>query len=1490
MSSPTNPIDRVLPQPLQSHFISKDGHLVDDRTGKEYKIVIKSDDAIVNEDAIGHIDTCLEVLKALENSSASPTELHGLSISTGGVDTQKNKIAFGSQLGNPDIKDAFDVSLQKLKGEANLTTRERKIVLQEVKGPWQTFIQTLIGDIHPEHGPASFIRVMIESIIRKEEKEEESRAKSRGNNYVTRILAEAGKMTGLVPRETEELQELKELQEQLDTLYTVTREDLRKDHEAVQRDATVIQHKQIITLLHLIKYYKKYPDQNKFAEVFNQFSAFLEKHENPLYKTEDIRSLLDLYAKDDNDIKQLIEIEEFHLFHHAKKTILEEDSTQLKKSELAIKELELLKIELNIIKIQKDFLSNKRRSLEKNPNNDPSIETERKDIDAIDKIDIELTKKQTHITLTIQEDASILNAQRLLFLESIPEYIHSQDEDKFLNQFSSFLKTYKDSKDPIYGHQEIRVLLRSFIKDVKNSKQLVDLEMVQFHLLELQEKLKKENNSTNLLHLKYEIAHTELYLLSAQRKILLQLRESLLDSIPKDRPLSEAEKTRINTIDETYAALSKSGEQMYDEEKGSKKSYIETLKDQEVPFDKIVEKTQSSSLQGTLGKKILSTSAKSLRASEDTWVPKGIQKIKSTGETIYDKLTHLLGKVQGLRNTLGTLKTAKQKLKKEIREAEQEISRLERDPVPSSSDREADINKQKQMISELQGKALQIDLQRQHAVMTKIGDEIGSLRYFVNKARKNIQTKEKDLTDDRMRLKLYQLMLNPPANYDEEIQKLTQNNKIIANERQYIPSKGDAKIEELERRLRSAEKRIQDFNHEISIAKVEIKQANKRIKILNERYYKIMAKYENDWKLPTQSMIPWMQETFISAISFGMITHTLPPHPQEIKVKKQYIDIGYNFCEAMEDWAEEMKKSEVPASVYWGDLVQEFYEWAYKHPTAATQLAGDIALTLSIVGQANLANTFLSALKGKVFAFSVLKEIGVPDAPLIEDKKEMKFRAMADLCRHAPFIATAAHSVKNMTINTIAAGASAGPMGALGALFSSYAEGALNTASTKAIRDTIDSITGPSGANILQKARLMHNTFLTGVYIDSAVEQESLAMAKQVATAYQAFKHPKLFEKIVKNKVSHWWNTIKFASTPLEKLLRATPAIATTSVLGLITLVLTVGAPFTWVMVGALATPVAYFLLSGYTHLESWLDFAFSATITRIKMEQVEQVLQRKEGKINALAENYKEKLFEAHTLPVLTPVEIPKQYQGIFDNWKTNQETQQKIQSIESEYTQKLSQKTKEKEDQLALQFDRDWKALRSQKKAKWGDLPEEDWKECQRMKDFEKSISSKKYNIRTPIMREVVELFTSEVTLKDLSKQVKEKLNFNEDPALKDRSDLQEMIVENCVKEIISGLIDKWLGKQLQKAAREQFKASYMTFKDEFMNKDNLETAFIETQKETQQEINKQKEKLTEEGFEWVPATKEKNMTNAANDAMKKQTIAHRKGLPASRKKWWH
>src|SRR6516162_5701197 len=73
----------------RSFFSERNGHVFDEKTGKEYKIQLEDSfgeiQELQNEEAAELTQKCLSVLQAVEHSSESMIQLQDLSISKGGV-------------------------------------------------------------------------------------------------------------------------------------------------------------------------------------------------------------------------------------------------------------------------------------------------------------------------------------------------------------------------------------------------------------------------------------------------------------------------------------------------------------------------------------------------------------------------------------------------------------------------------------------------------------------------------------------------------------------------------------------------------------------------------------------------------------------------------------------------------------------------------------------------------------------------------------------------------------------------------------------------------------------------------------------------------------------------------------------------------------------------------------------------------------------------------------------------------------------------------------------------------------------------------------------------------------------------------------------------------------------------------------------------------------------------------------------------------------
>jgi len=133
-----------------------------------------------------------------------------------------------------------------------------------------------------------------------------------------------------------------------------------------------------------------------------------------------------------------------------------------------------------------------------------------------------------------------------------------------------------------------------------------------------------------------------------------------------------------------------------------------------------------------------------------------------------------------------------------------------------------------------------------------------------------------------------------------------------------------------------------------------------------------------------------------------------PPLTKEIIVQKKMLaDAGYSMIHEVKEWLNSpISAHDFPTHIQ--EEMNDFIIWAKDHPRIASLLGADIALTCSVLLGEEPSRCILNSINAMIYTKIFLDALGLcSDRVQIEDKKLLKFRALADFISYSPMLATA---------------------------------------------------------------------------------------------------------------------------------------------------------------------------------------------------------------------------------------------------------------------------------------------------------------------------------------------------------------------------------------------------------------------------------------------------------------------------------------------------
>ncbi len=226
-----------------------------------------------------------------------------------------------------------------------------------------------------------------------------------------------------------------------------------------------------------------------------------------------------------------------------------------------------------------------------------------------------------------------------------------------------------------------------------------------------------------------------------------------------------------------------------------------------------------------------------------------------------------------------------------------------------------------------------------------------------------------------------------------------------------------------------------------------------------------------------------------------------PPLTKEIIVQKKMLaDAGYSMINEVKEWL----NSPISAHDFASHIQEEmndFIIWAKVHPRIASLLGADIALTCSVLLGEEPSRCILNSINAMIYTKIFLDALGLcSDQIQIQDKKLLKFRALADFISYSPMLATA--------IQTTTKG--------LRGNFPSFANFALNAATGASVTILAQEIARkiPNGH---EKLTALIISILRGQDLQNIIlEQRNLTLAQLAGTFGALIKNQDGLQKVFK--------------------------------------------------------------------------------------------------------------------------------------------------------------------------------------------------------------------------------------------------------------------------------------------------------------------------------------------------------------------------------------
>ena len=404
------------------------------------------------------------------------------------------------------------------------------------------------------------------------------------------------------------------------------------------------------------------------------------------------------------------------------------------------------------------------------------------------------------------------------------------------------------------------------------------------------------------------------------------------------------------------------------------------------------------------------------------------------------------------------------------------------------------------------------------------------------------------------------------------------------------------------------------------------------LRLLNAKFDSLLEKYEEipvseQSFLAAASMQTW--ETLKMLLSAGYCKRL--SSASELRYQKHYADLGYDMITHVSTWLNDLKlkEGEGLADCLKREVVS-FMKWADKHPHRAAALASDIAQTCAIIGDQTYTDQFISTMRTKACAAAFLEGWGgfMEEEP--EAREELRYRALADLCRYAPLTSAAVKGVIS------------GREGSLQQMFVGTAKRMLQAAVVQQAHQFLpdeyatlavqiaDVIKGESFQRILE-------------------EQRNVELARVAGTVKNALTDPSDMLSRIKWHANVWWRTLRLARGN-EKVCRVATQIALPTLT-----VLAAGGVVGLAIFGSItlltAAGTALTLVSGGVGIANKTDSVFNTWYSSTRNKVIEEmntekrraVKEKIKGDIQRERDLFINVLREKHVLPSLKMGAMPE-------------------------------------------------------------------------------------------------------------------------------------------------------------------------------------------------------------------------------------------------------